>query len=257
MIHKNGFTHIILLVIIVLVGIAGIEYYAYKNGQIKIPSKQTDNSSPTPEWKTYTNDFLGYAFNYPYSWEVHSIYPNDTYKDGSNQKINLNQTPNITLSDDNHYIKFSEENYQYKNKDFKANAEQWLTYYLSSTSELGDSNPKVISEGKYVVGGSSGIRYEISYQKENLEKPGTAVWIYLPLDEQHLLSIKYASENSDKSELNEYTKIISTFKFLDQESIRCLRDSDCPSGYQCGCNVDGPGGADCEIAAPPPTCIKI
>lgn len=215
--HKKGFVHIILIVIIVLIGIAGVGYYAYKNGQIKIPNQKT-NTQTAPDWKSYTNNFLGYTFDYPPDWEVHSIYYNDIYEDGSNQKVDLSQTPYIELSkDDNSFINFKEESYQYKDRGFKENAEQWLTYYLSSTAELGNSSPEVISEDKYAVGDAVGTRYEISYQYQGLGKPSTAVWIYLPLEDKHLLSIKYSSEKSDQSELDEYAKIISTLKFTDNQ----------------------------------------
>src|SRR3990167_5911926 len=67
-----GFTHIILLMAIVLVGIAGVGYFALKNRQIKIPS-QNMPISPTSfttqidksNWKTYTNNNLDFTFKYP------------------------------------------------------------------------------------------------------------------------------------------------------------------------------------------------
>lgn len=55
-----------------------------------------------------------------------------------------------------------------------------------------------------------------------------------------------------------FDQILSTFKFVDQQNIYCFKNSDCPEGYGCStyCDVNAPGGADCYIVVPPPTCIN-
>ena len=74
--NKRGFVHILLLIVIVLIGIAGISYFAYKNGQVNIPSQNT-STSPTPtaseeteNWKTYTSTNLNISFKYPNDFRV-------------------------------------------------------------------------------------------------------------------------------------------------------------------------------------------
>ena len=75
--YQKGFVHILVLIIIVLIGIAGIGYFAFKNGQVKIPL-QNIPISPTPfttqidtsSWKTYTNTKYSYQVKYPDNWFV-------------------------------------------------------------------------------------------------------------------------------------------------------------------------------------------
>ena len=68
----SGFTHLFLVVIIVLIGIAGILYYSWQKGLIKTTS--TQDAIPTPtgiiketiSWKTFEND--EYQIKYPPDW---------------------------------------------------------------------------------------------------------------------------------------------------------------------------------------------
>src|SRR3989344_8625754 len=81
--HKYGHAHIFLLIVIVLVGIAGIGYFAYKNGQVKIPSPNNPLSSATPpvssidtsNWKTYKNEAYGFEVKYPPPMYIDDSYP--------------------------------------------------------------------------------------------------------------------------------------------------------------------------------------
>ncbi len=43
-----------------------------------------------------------------------------------------------------------------------------------------------------------------------------------------------------------------------RKETNCHKDTDCPQGYKCSanCDVNAPGGADCSVIGPPPTCIK-
>lgn len=95
---KRGFTHIMLLLIVTLLGIAGIGYFAYKNGRISklntVPApidpmtgekgslsgnnSSNTNITPTPtinnidasNWKTYTNRKYGLVLKYPEDYEI-------------------------------------------------------------------------------------------------------------------------------------------------------------------------------------------
>jgi len=64
--NKNSkrFVHIFVLIILALVVIGGIGYYAYKNGQVKILKWNI----PTENWKTYTNTKYYYSVKYPDDW---------------------------------------------------------------------------------------------------------------------------------------------------------------------------------------------
>ena len=81
--NQKGFEHIFLLIVIVLVGIGGIGYFAVKNGQIKTTSQKANLISPSPttkdnasDWKTYRfernykNGYLGFEIKHPQEWKV-------------------------------------------------------------------------------------------------------------------------------------------------------------------------------------------
>jgi len=83
--NNKGFAHLFILVVLALVIFGGIGYYAYKNGQLKlIPSENQAIVSPTPttgvdeteNWKTYTNEEVGFEFKYPSNWQV--VLPTNT-----------------------------------------------------------------------------------------------------------------------------------------------------------------------------------
>ncbi|OGM19912.1 hypothetical protein A2714_04210 [Candidatus Woesebacteria bacterium RIFCSPHIGHO2_01_FULL_38_9] len=72
--NSKGIAHLSILIVLALVVVGGIGYYAYKNGQIKIPSQNSANvTSPTPtgtnvditNWKIYSDDRFGFEFSYP------------------------------------------------------------------------------------------------------------------------------------------------------------------------------------------------
>ncbi len=53
--YQRGFIHIFLLILIVIVGIGAIGYFAYKNGRINLTPSNIPLSSPTPIIQTYDN----------------------------------------------------------------------------------------------------------------------------------------------------------------------------------------------------------
>src|SRR3989344_9358386 len=81
--YIRGFVHVFLLILIVLIGIAGIGYFAFKNGQIRPNADHPldeNNTSPNPllytptpsisvsdtsNWKLYENDDYNFSFKYP------------------------------------------------------------------------------------------------------------------------------------------------------------------------------------------------
>src|SRR3989344_7604206 len=233
MIGKNskGFVHLFLLVVIVAIGLAGIGYYGYKNGQIKInPTQKQAAVSLTPtlnpenpsNWAIYTNYFLGYSIKYPGGWEIHSVYPNDEYDDG--EKVDLSNTHSISLTSPDYKlgISFKEEQNMNNRYSFEENAREWRIYYMSSTAELANAQTEIIKEEGFKIDGRDAIKNTIPYQFEDMERPGTAIWMYIPLSGKHLLSVKYYSENSDEKELELYNEILSTFQFLNKNEASSL-----------------------------------
>ena len=76
-INRKGFIHVFLLILILLIGFAGIGYFVFKNEQVNIPSNQKQAIlSPAPtitkvdisNWKTYRNEEYGFGFKYPNGW---------------------------------------------------------------------------------------------------------------------------------------------------------------------------------------------
>ncbi len=72
-----GFVHIFLLLIIATVGIGAIGYFAYRNGQIKIPAEdstikndiaENSNANSTKDWLTYESTL--FTFKYPRQLEI-------------------------------------------------------------------------------------------------------------------------------------------------------------------------------------------
>jgi hypothetical protein len=81
---RSGFAHLAIIIIIAITAVGAIGFYAFKNGQLKInpPEKQeasttpalsttvseppeTPTSNPTANWETYTNSENGYLVKFP------------------------------------------------------------------------------------------------------------------------------------------------------------------------------------------------
>ncbi len=170
---------------------------------------QTQN---TTKWETYSNTFMGYTINYPIGWQIHSVYPNDKYMDGS--QVDLTSMPTVYLTSNSQQQNIAlKEELTYPDKTFEENADFWLNYYMSSTAELGNAHTEIIKDENYEVQDKKIIKKTISYKFDDSTEYGTAVWIYIPLSDKHLLSVKYSSENSDVNELKYYDEIVSTLKF--------------------------------------------
>lgn len=90
--NQSGFAHLVLVLVIVLVGIGALGYFAYKNGQIKVSSPKTvvpdaTSITPTPLIKGFpgdnfqvnnidsqTSEFInlsdGYSLKFPNEYEL-------------------------------------------------------------------------------------------------------------------------------------------------------------------------------------------
>lgn len=71
--RQKGFAPIIILLILVFVALVGVAYLAGSKGLLTskptfvsyISPTPSPNSSPTADWKTYTNEKLAFSFKYP------------------------------------------------------------------------------------------------------------------------------------------------------------------------------------------------
>ena len=209
----KGAAHLILILALSLLLIAGIGYYAYKNGQIKINSSGKNNSDGVstsddglPSYSenyygTFINPYHNYSIKLSEGWSAYI----------SNTETGVSSVAYVNYTGYNDYeggFRIGTENL-YKYLSFKKNAEEWRNYYMSSTAELGNFRPQVINEEVYNSEGRSGLKYKISYLMDN--KKGEAYWIFLPLSDDKLLYIKYGSTNPEL--LKKFDQILSTFQF--------------------------------------------
>ncbi|KKR30378.1 hypothetical protein A2715_01055 [Candidatus Woesebacteria bacterium RIFCSPHIGHO2_01_FULL_39_32] len=97
---QRGIVHLLLVVVIVIVAIAGVGYWAYKNGQTNFTPSEKQNISTTPtanlprdevlrDWKTYSDPTIGYEFKYPPKWKLEEVYENLEYLNNILQQIKL------------------------------------------------------------------------------------------------------------------------------------------------------------------------
>ncbi|OGM23145.1 hypothetical protein A2961_02085 [Candidatus Woesebacteria bacterium RIFCSPLOWO2_01_FULL_39_21] len=68
--NSKGVAEIFIIVILSLLIVGGIGYYAYKNAQIRpVPTTfPTPTVDVTENWKTYKNEKYGFQVNYPTDW---------------------------------------------------------------------------------------------------------------------------------------------------------------------------------------------
>jgi hypothetical protein len=105
---QKGFTPLVIVLIVVVVGIAcGAGYYVWqKNNNIKETESRPGlvaSATPTPtkvdetaSWKTYTADKYNMSFKYPGTWSTHPIY-NDILK--YNQSVDIQNENGIVVAE--------------------------------------------------------------------------------------------------------------------------------------------------------------
>ena len=86
--NSKGVAHLFILIILALIIVGGIGYYAYKNGQIKLTPLEKSSVPPAPtanqapdgslaNWKTYKNEKYGFELKYPEEFEVKEEFDGD------------------------------------------------------------------------------------------------------------------------------------------------------------------------------------
>ena len=72
--HKRGFAHLFLAVVIVLIGLGGLLYFSWQKGLVKTAPEETSltpTSNPTKDWKLYSRQEI--SFQYPPTWKEKPI----------------------------------------------------------------------------------------------------------------------------------------------------------------------------------------
>lgn len=187
--NSQGFVHLFLVLVVVLVGIAGIGYYAIKNGQIKttpqlfptpttFPNTPTPTPGPTSDWKTYSSQGYNFSFKYPNWLQLATSDP-----------ANTNTLEKITFENPDPYLELSVEVTDRSEKDILVSMEQGL------------------DEEDIEINGTPATKYSGSVGVAGSVK-GTRVVI--PLSDLHI--VIYAGTRDQQAVVDQ---ILSTFRFAE------------------------------------------
>ncbi len=200
----SGFTPILILLIVLAFGVVG--YFGYKNS-LKSQTSQISTTTPTSfnvtndfsNWKTYTNSKYGYTFKYPSIWEAE-------VNDGSRELLESASTVYLVVAKESQVSKAVIE---FENVKFD------LNHLKNSASiEGADFNsPKPITLGQntfyyYEINGGN-VHYNDKYFY-NLNGKLLSIIFEDSFKVEDELTAKHLHENQ--------AQILSTFKFLDNQS---------------------------------------
>lgn len=200
-IPKKNNRMLIVISVIALTLLGSMAYFVYQNLQLKkqityltptspqlSPPPPAPPANPMADWKTYTDNNIGFSIKYPSSW---------TYKLGETNVTSGHVTFDTRLPSSN-----KNTNYIFEmSLETQADYDQWSKYSTTTTLEPQTINGH--SFEKYVVGD---LYYSLNYI---LKQNGKIFrFIFYPFD-----SSQYPKELQET--LNQ---ILSTFQFLDQTS---------------------------------------
>ncbi|OGM24371.1 hypothetical protein A2627_05505 [Candidatus Woesebacteria bacterium RIFCSPHIGHO2_01_FULL_39_28] len=243
--NSKGFVQIIIPIILTLVVLTGIGYFALKNGQTRLPDgrvKINPSQNPviisptsTPQdqpsngnitsWKTYTNTKYGFEFKYPFQYSVTT----NPKVEGFNLKINL-------------YT--SDQKPEFPSEIF-INEKELLTYYgfpinpedVAYLNEIGLENIKKNFGqeigGSYICDSPDNpwffFEILVPYPKPSRLKNGVIFTLHTP----NLYSPSCNKVN--REDISITNKILSTFRFLDSRDLTCggVENKRCPYDYMC------------------------
>jgi hypothetical protein len=209
---KNGYILLLIPIFLVIVIVTVIVFFAYKNGNIQLPSNKSANpskvplNSPTPtvsqmdisNWKTYSNTKFGYSFQYPSHWKVNeSKNKFDLYE----QVIAINLPPNAgnkgTLG----------EIESWKKDAVVGNKIRNLQYELDEAKESGEKIERISLNENTIY------KYEIV-------TPGKTITKFLFFENNNYLTTVsltvFLNENDTDNNNKEANQILSTFRFTDE-----------------------------------------
>lgn len=173
-----------------------------------------DESKISCKDQIYTNYYMGYVIGLTPEWVPFSSYPGHRYGDGVYEDIST--TPSISFLNSNKdlYIEISEEAMLGGKRTFEDSANHWKEYYMGSSYQWGDFERAVIKEEDYVIENKNAKKITIKFTHPTNATEGIAIWIYVPISNKHLLSIKYASKDSNQMDLELMQGIVDSMKFF-------------------------------------------
>lgn len=211
----------LLLIIIFLLLIGGGAYYVNNQSKIVISTPQpTSTSQPTPvdetaNWKTYTNQRVGFSIKYPINWDVKSIDEADAtinttyFGDPTIKSFTNNMLPLVTLVvklDPNNEIKKIEE----------------VPETESMSDVVGSFQTKDIVWRKITVDNINAVRTTHIYCQSGqceavIFKKGELVF--------------GLTMNQGEPDLQIFNSMLATFTFLDQEQSSATFDTQELNGF--------------------------
>jgi hypothetical protein len=209
--YSTGFVHFFLLLIIALVAFAGIGYFAYKSGQVKI------NDSPsaliaTSDWKKYEYKSYDFSFEYPAELDkIDECVVGPMVKESASKNLICLRfmTPADGSGNDKLYGlvisiqdmgPLSFHNYIENRKKIQAS---WVDSSIPTPQK---PHGKEITK---VIGGKEAVELD-GYSWDELSR------IYIKLSDSKVLFITKA--DYPKGSFNTFDQILSTFKFLESTS---------------------------------------
>ena len=218
--YSKGFVQIFILIILVLVGVGGIGYYAYKNGQIKFPPQNTTpiNPSPTPDptavWKVYNDPEGKFSFKYPDRFVIATENKKEVVFAFSNANAPIAQLRPFTVR-------------SYLSLDFTK---------LSNCIDQGHKYPCIVLhlDGSSVVTNTANQEFSEAFVLKS----------YDGLDFRYVQvynkNIEIEIEPTDDKSLSKiFNQILSTFKFLDEPTPTLTSGYKCPESGWIDC-MPGP-----------------
>ena len=208
----KGTIHFLLLLTIAFIAFAGIEYWAYKNGQIKLtPTQEPTVVSPTPDptadWETYDNPLYKYSFKYPVDMTL------TDYNEGNFRGIQLTLIGPTQKASGRTQTSLAEgamiKTLLIPALDAQEEAES--TRHKELNVPEGDASPDVSQTKEIVIDG------EVAYQY-TAKGMGNVKVTYIPIDGNTLRFAGYY-DGFDGKQIRKYEElvdqILSTFKFTD------------------------------------------
>lgn len=224
---RKGFAHFLIVVVITILGIGAVGYYAFKNGQIKTVQKEnTLNISPTPivsmsakeGWLSYSNWALGFSLNYPVNWSILDTSKLRYYKlycFGPNAGDLVNNRPAFCVDLD-YWANTNEGGFASNTEDVQQGFYEELNKRETNKEWLGGNSLFKITR-KFNIDGLPAIE-RIETNKPGLEGAEsyyqTSVYVNSPTLGLVRLSMTTWTKEEFEQNKSTYDEILSTFKFL-------------------------------------------
>jgi len=199
---QKGFIHLFLLIVLALVVVGGIGFYAYKNGQLGItPSQRQISISPTPDltadWKTYVDDYFDFEIKYPSDWQFTKNETNWEY----GMQFVWAISPDIIKKDDEGRV-IEGVSFNVAIHDSKQTALEELVKVVKDGGGI---------ESSYTVNGISGI---LLYQ-ENSPFKNSKRKVFVAQKGEIVYSVELVWSKQKPEAEKVLDQILSTFKFIE------------------------------------------